>query len=205
MKTLNNSARRAVAAWTLMEILIVCAIIAILVAIAGAAVAPWFHRKGFENQVMNDLRQEMIAIAGYMADNDGGYPNYMSSLSANAPKQVQGWRDHLGDPWYFKAGEGDGAYFLAYNYPVRRSESDYPQIFKYDPNVDYLVKSPLIRQMPGRRKRMTYRRCNAKKGAEINDTAWIVLVGYEDGHVKWSDVNDPFYELNRACRGEGFR
>jgi general secretion pathway protein G len=130
MKTLRKNTRRAAApGFTLIEIMLVLAIIALLMGVGIWKLAGVTDR-GKETRVKADLGALMTALVQYQIT-AGSYPSTEQGLAAlvNKPAGVRNWSPALDEPMYDPWQNEYG-----YRYPPTKNRNGKPDIFSRGPD-----------------------------------------------------------------------
>jgi general secretion pathway protein G len=121
--------RRSSAAFTLIEIMLVLAIIALLMGV-GIYKLSGVTDKGKQTKVKSDINTIMIALRSYEID-AGSFPPTQPGLSVlvENPGNVKNWTRSLDeallDPWKNEYG---------YRYPAKKNQTGKPDIFSRGPD-----------------------------------------------------------------------
>lgn len=178
---------------TLVEVLVVIAIIGILAATLTVLLGPATRRKGLETRVRSDLRQLSSAINIYMGDHDGGYPQDIDKdfsprlnmrvpeLDTETPSPYGGWM-------------GEARYYYVYPWPVQCSEKKYNYEIKFDPARHPILVADFLIQDRGPKVVRRVRIAGIVSYRPMPDH-WALGV-LLDGSVKWHPHLDEFRSEN---------
>ncbi len=133
---------------TLIEVMIVAAIVVVLLGVLWLAVGPSVKRKALETRVFSDLRQIAAAYNIYVSENDGKYPYSMASLPKTLPQGLPG-ENHYGAlaPFHY----GPRIYFLCHS---QLDEDDMDRLgstLRWDPATDGIVDASFIERITGKK------------------------------------------------------
>jgi type II secretory pathway pseudopilin PulG len=175
---------------TLVEILVVIAIILIVSAIAWMALGPAAKVKSMEARVTSDLKQISTAFNIYMGEYDDNPPLGFQSIP-HAPSKLAGWKtgksiNKANKP---SAAQCTDDYTLTYNYPMMLIEQKHPVKYRFEadeygiafapqivwPDAETIELDQLMEDDDGSRVRMSYKQSVPK-----------YLTAFLDGHVTWS-------------------
>ena len=176
-------------AWTLVEILVVIAIVCVVAAIAFVALRPSLTRKAHETRVRSDLAQLTLAIHQYRADNDEVYPPDLEALPGHPPLGFTPWdmKAHLGEP----IKSSDGRYLLVMNTYAQRMIAKQRLDYPWDANLYPILRAPYPSRDLGTTEQFDHLNLDGKWEL-LTNKAIRVLGGFEDGHVSWVPWSDRF-------------
>ena len=176
-------------AFTLIEVLVVSAIIGILAATLTILIGPSMKRKGLETRIRSDLRQFSAAINIYMSDHDGGYPQDIDKdmsprlnmrvpeLDTPTPSPYGGW-------------QGEARYYYPYPWPVQCREKRYDFEIDFDPDVHPITIADFYRQDRGGEETRRVRLAGIVSRRPMKNI-WSLGVRL-DGSVQWYPHLDAF-------------
>ena len=198
--------KRHVRGISLVEVLVVTAIVAVLSAIIWLFLGPRTKVSAMERAVGADLSQLVVATHLYMADHDGEYPNWPRDLAPRTPLKM---RTFIGfentDENSLKEGDirriGD-EYYLAYHCFARRADAVRTPVHPWDENKWWLWSAPLEKIGP-RRTMELFGNC-FKPPVYMPQRSVLHYVAYLDGRVKWANRADNLWiEENTMCVTQG--
>ncbi len=170
-------------AFTLIEVLIVVAIITILVGIIWLAVGPPAKARALDTRISSDLHQLAIGVSLYREEHDGGLPISIDELPASLPRGIGGFENEgpLGPQF-----RGPRNYDLVYS----RLDAYHADLLKcvnrWDEDKHGMVEANFRQKiMPGKIRLpewdpKTWKISHYRLYDDIH-----VLQGFLDGHVAW--------------------
>jgi len=174
---------------TLVEVMVVCGIVAVLVGACGLAAMPVIKGKGLEVRIRSDLRQIVTAINVYRSDNDDRLPPRMSALPAGTPTGLPNWPKSS----EFSQGKADnGEYYYCLPYRVQVFNERYAST-KWDPQMDAIVMATFYRKPTGKKYSLDSERILGNH-TETQVDEVLSLGGFLDGHIKWSRIWSQYME-----------
>lgn len=125
---------------TLVETLAVISIVAVLTAVLTFAVFGRSQKEAVRASIKSDLKQCVMAINMYLADNDGGYPRYMHETGYGAPDPSGKYRDGEGQL------VGRDGYLLTYYWVAQQVHSRFNPRWRFDPEKHSIVNAEFDRE-----------------------------------------------------------
>jgi prepilin-type N-terminal cleavage/methylation domain-containing protein len=186
--------KRQTTAFTLIEVMIVTAIILVLVAISWLVIAPSMKAKSLETRIRADLRQIGIAINTYMSDNNDMLPYSMRDLPPVVPRGIGGREDHGPLAPHFS---GPRDYHLVYSQRDADDTDRWNCHYKWDGTTNPVVCASFRQRVTGAQRSIanfdttTWTEIGKLKREEV-----LVLSSFLDGHIAWcQDIEEWRNEL----------
>jgi hypothetical protein len=175
---------------TLVEVLVVTAIVVSLVAVGWMLLAQAAKRRALEVGVRNDLRQFVVALTMYKSDYDGVYPLGADALHRhvpNVPLEPTNIREPLPG-----CGAGSVEYHFTRNISILTLEKKYHAEYPFDERVNPVVKTPGICRKPGTTQEFVFYGAGhwQPRVREVK----LVLGAKIDGSVGWFDSLEQWEE-----------
>jgi prepilin-type N-terminal cleavage/methylation domain-containing protein len=190
-------------AFTLIEVLIVIAIIVILVGILWAVLGPPSKRSVLETSVRAELRQFAGGLAMYMADYDDQYPPGLSELKCHVPGVPL--ESSVVTRFLPECGAGRASYSFQRNVDILALERRYDAVYPFVEGVNPVVKASFYCRRPDAKERFV--RCGRDRDGSVlwqpQEREVVKVLGARlDGSVSWFDQWEQWQE-EFACRARG--
>ena len=171
---------------TLVEIVVVVAILLILVTVIGLVIGPRAKEGGIGRRITSDLKQVVVAINIYMADNDDRLPKGYSDLPSTTPHYYPNWPKHA-----IYGITSNGGYFYTYPGHTQERVARYPFAMKFDGTKHPIVVASFFAPRP----KFTVPCMDRWRGGPrilINCQLDWILSGFLDGSVRWTKQRDEW-------------
>lgn len=179
---------------TLIEVVVVTAIVAVLAMVAWLVLGPSMRVRGLETRIRSDLKQIVSAINIYMADHDGQYPLRRESLPKTIAWSIPGL------PRHGSVGGGQmGGNFYWYTFIVQQQRYDAKFArYRFAPEADPIVKGQMLRRDTKMRVNEVdfFYPCREEIRSEKN---LLVLGARLDGSIDWFPVYSTFEREFATC------
>jgi len=181
---------------TLVEVLVVTAIVASLAAVLWMVLAPAAKKRALQARVTSDLRQIADAINQYMGDDDDRYPLELWDLKTTDPGI------NLKPPTtraeFPECDSGPGWYYFTQPERVVQGEKTYDAVFPFDPQSNPIVKAHFMCRLPGGTEGFTIVLPDGKQEHHAGPLRYD-LGARLDGSVGWFDALEE-WEIEYANR-----
>ena len=171
---------------SLVEIIVVIAILMVLMGVLWLVVGPKAKERAIQTRITSDLRQIVVAINIYMADNEGRYPRGFSDLPSTTPQKYENW------PLHGYASRGTGHYFFTYSPRTRERLGRYPFQVKFDPDKHPIVGAGFFQPREPFVEKCMKRMPGVEERTMIDCPFHWEMSGFLDGSVRWTKQRDEW-------------
>lgn len=183
---------------SLVEVIMVAAIVMSLAAIAWLLIAPAAKRRGVQATLTSDLHQIAMSIRMYMADTDDAWPATLECVKAVYPSTPI--KPPVAKDQFPECGGGRATYDYTRNYGYMQGERAYDAEFPFDVNRNAIVKADFFCWIPGTKEQVMVFGDGVKQWSiqPVRRSLGVRLDGSVGWFRPWEDWQEEFAAKRRS-------